>query len=232
MPRNIIKWRDPTTIEFEDDFDFEIDVPTTGTIKRRPKKFPHVPSERPRYRAKLPPRCYSNEDVATISRRCEARAITQKEFFDDPPTPYQLKKSASAAVVKEHGHVEYKHSKSHKILKQINKIQTRMAEDEDPNFDRMVAAGLSATQRILRGKSAKAIETQLLSESLKNINEGVISDQRNALVNTYHGSAHSRMMCERLEKELDDTFMVPLDNLSSELKGFDRKSTQYFFNKR
>ncbi|KAK9730187.1 Myosin tail [Popillia japonica] len=119
-------------------------------------------------------------------------------------------------------------------------LQGKSAADDvkyEPDMGKLVQEGLKSAQKYLQGKSAKGIEGQLLAEARKNIAEGIVGEidvkkyQRNAFINTYDTTVHARMMSERMTKELNESFMRPLDDLSVELKGFDKKTTQYFFDK-
>lgn len=109
-------------------------------------------------------------------------------------------------------------------------------EEFNPNFDKQIEAELRASQKYLRGKSAKQIEAQLLSHSKKVIAETVELDvknfQRNIVHNTHNFRAHGTMMDKRVQQQLEDSFVQPLDDLSRELKSFDKRSTTYFVDKR
>lgn len=89
----------------------------------------------------------------------------------------------------------------------------------------------------LRGRSAKAIEFQLTAETLKNLNrsqqladirkferENALWDERK----TYFGSLE-----ERTRNLLDEERLAaPLNNLSRDLRGYEKKSSNYFRNQR
>lgn len=109
-------------------------------------------------------------------------------------------------------------------------------EEFNPDFDRQIEAELKASQKFLRGKSAKQIEAQLLSHSKKVIGETIEHDiqtyQRNQVFNTHNYRAHATFMNKRAQMQIEDSFVKPLDELSHELKSFDKRTTNYFFDKR
>lgn len=93
--------------------------------------------------------------------------------------------------------------------------------------------------RSLRGKSARAIGYQLVTESLKKLSKSdELADVRKVqkeTVQTLLGDrAHGgRLIVERTKALLDeDKLMQPLDKLSKELRGFEQKSSDYFLDKR
>lgn len=109
-------------------------------------------------------------------------------------------------------------------------------DEFNPDFDKKIEAELKASQKYLRGKSAKQIEAQLLSHSRKVTGETIELDvknfQRNQVYNTYNYRAHEKLMDKRMQNQLEDCFVKPLDELSLELKNFDKRTTTYFFDKR
>lgn len=109
-------------------------------------------------------------------------------------------------------------------------------DEFDPEFGKQLEAELKASQKYLRGKSAKQIEAQLLSHSRKVIGETVELDvknfQRNQVFNTFNYRAHEKLMDKRIQNQLENSFVKPLDELSHELKSFDKRSSTYFFDKR
>ena len=251
MPRKI-NWENPQALIYESNYAYGmnfyqpmidyIDAKDNGT---RTNGYPHLPwtdkYALAQYSPRKPVRCYSEEDLATISRRTEARAKTKlKDFKSTTKSRFQLSKSVSAASITKQVHTEVKKTKKNKLVAQIDKIKSRMADHDDHNadLDSKVVEGLKSAQKYLRGRSAKGIEAQLLSESYKNVSEGVIRDidikkyQRNAFVNTYSCSAHAQLMTKRMQTQLDESFSKPLDELSHELKGFDKKTSAYFLDKR
>lgn len=251
MPRKI-NWESPLALIYESNYGYGmnfyqpmidyIDAKDNGI---RINGYPHLPwadeHALTQYSPQKSIRCYSEEDLATISRRTEARAKTKlKNFKSSTNSTFQLSKSVSAASITRQVHTEVKKTKKNKLVAQIDKIKLRMADHDNynPDLDRQVVEGLKSAQKYLRGRSAKGIEAQLLSESHKNVSEGIVRDidikkyQRNAFVNTYSCSAHAKLMTERMQKQLDESFIKPLDELSHELKGFDKKTSEYFLDKR
>lgn len=109
-------------------------------------------------------------------------------------------------------------------------------DEFNPDFDKQIEAELKATQKYLRGKSAKQIEAQLLSQSRKVIAETVEHDvktsQKNVVFKTRNIRAHGELMDKRMQKQLEESFVKPLGELSDDLKSFDKRSTSYFFDTR
>lgn len=109
-------------------------------------------------------------------------------------------------------------------------------DEFNPDFNKQIEAELKASQKFLRGKSAKQIEAQLLSQSRKVIAETVEHDvkatsQKNVF-KTRNVRTYGTLMDKRIQEQLEDSFVKPLDELSHELKSFDRRSTSYFFDTR
>lgn len=90
----------------------------------------------------------------------------------------------------------------------------------------------------LRGKSARAIEIQLRTEALKNLSKSQeLADVRKYQTETSHayweGRDHSKLMEERAKLILDEARLTePLDILSKELRGYEKRSSNYFLDKR
>lgn len=104
-----------------------------------------------------------------------------------------------------------------------------------------VRSALNTASRIIRAKSAKAIEGQLTYEATKNLSEctgmDVSSYRRNiqhqAVSGNFHDSrAHAHFMDVRMENLLDKSVTEPLNTLKRELKGYENRSTGYFIDKR
>lgn len=90
----------------------------------------------------------------------------------------------------------------------------------------------------LRGKSARAIEIQLRTEALKNLSKSQeladIRKYRTEMSNAHwEGRDHSKLMEERAKLILDEARLTePLDILSKELRGYEKRSSNYFLDKR
>lgn len=209
-------------------------------------KYPHLPwtDERglDQYDPKKIIKSYSNEALDKISRRTEASAKEKlRDFKSTSKSSFQLSKSVSAATITEKIHTSKEIRKKKEIVRQIKSLKSKMSDDidYDPKADKDVELALKSAQKHLRGRSAKAIEAYLRSESMKNIAQGVefdLSDikkfQRNRVVNTHDFAGHLRVMDKRMQQQLEESFVEPLDNLSNELKGFDKRTTMYFVDKR
>ena len=92
--------------------------------------------------------------------------------------------------------------------------------------------------RHLRGKSAKAIEYQLKSNALMNLSKAEeladIRKYQREVVHVLHDEAeHHRMMDERLRNINDlENITEPLVALSHDMKCYEKKSSNYFLEKR
>lgn len=249
MPRKI-NWKNPQALIYENNYGYGMNYyqPMIDYIETKDRgagrtKYPHLPWTNERGLTEYSPRkivrCYSAEDLSRISRQTEARIKTKlKDFKATTKSKFQLEATVSAATITKKVHTEEKKAKN--IIKQIDRIKHKMADDViyEPEVGTLIEEGLKSAKKYLQGKSAKAIEGQLLAEARKHIAEGIVGEidikkyQRNAFINTYDTRVHTRMMCERMQKQLDESFMKPLDDLSVELKGFDKKTSEYFLDKR
>lgn len=92
--------------------------------------------------------------------------------------------------------------------------------------------------RSLRGKSARAIGYQLMTETLKNLSKSQeLADIRKSQQETVHtfwdNRARGRLIDERTKALIDeDKLTQPFDTLSKELRGFEQKSSNYFLDTR
>lgn len=90
----------------------------------------------------------------------------------------------------------------------------------------------------LRGKSAKAIEFQLRTEALRNLNKSqeladIRKYQREDLSTLWDGREHLRVIQARAQHLIDeDRLTAPLNSLSRQLRGFEEKSNNYFLDQR
>lgn len=183
---------------------------------------------------------YSQDDLTRISRTTEASAKEKlRDFKSCASSTFVLSKSVSAASITQKVKTETKKKKS--IIREIKKLKSKMHDDlgdYNPDKDKEIERQLMASQKYLRGKSAKGIAAQLLSESRKTIAEGMEQDkftqsthiQRSSSARSLH--QHVKFMDKRMQVQLEDSFMEPLTNLSAELKCFDRRSTHYYIDKR
>lgn len=183
---------------------------------------------------------YSQDDLTRVSRKTEASAKERlRDFKSCASSTFVLSKSVSAASITEKVKTETKKKKA--IIKEIKKLKSKMYDDlrdYNPDKDKEIERQLMASQKYLRGKSAKGIEAQLLSESRKTIAEGIDQDKfmQSTKLQTSSSSRgfhqHVKIMDKRMQVELEDSYMEPLSNLSAELKCFDRRSTHYYIDKR
>lgn len=93
--------------------------------------------------------------------------------------------------------------------------------------------------RSLRGKSAKAIEFELKTESMRNLSTTTeLADirkyQRETLQTLWDDRDHERMMEDRTRAIQDEEarLTAPLDDLHKELKDLEIRSSTYFVDKR
>ncbi|KAJ8952448.1 hypothetical protein NQ314_007521 [Rhamnusium bicolor] len=182
---------------------------------------------------------YSHDDLTRISRKTEASAKEKlRDFKSCASSNFILTKSVSAASITQKVKTETRKKKT--LIKDIKKLKSKMYEDFGdyvPRKNKEIEEQLMASQKYLRGKSAKGIEAQLLSESRKAIAEGIHQDsikvQRKQVHQTHHGyRQHVNFMDKRMQVQLEDSFIEPLDNLSAELKCFDRRSTHFYIDQR
>lgn len=200
--------------------------------------YPHLPwtDERglSQYDPRAPIRSYSSEDLTKISRATEARAKARlRDFKATSKSSFQLSQSVSAASVTKQVQTEIKKKK--KILKQIDKVKSRLMADDigyDPDADKRAEYSLRAIKRHLRGRSAGAIANTLLSESKKNIAESLDLEVGRHVSRATHSTLHAKVMTDRMQQQLEDSFVQPLETLSAELRGFDKKSAYFYFEKR
>lgn len=108
-----------------------------------------------------------------------------------------------------------------------------------PEMEKQAAWSLRRLKKQIQGKTSESIKNILLQDSLENISKGGSTEYTTSFQDQeqYSGTrrsrrAHIEMMDERMTKQLDDSFMEPLDHLKGELKGFSRKESSYLQNKR
>lgn len=206
-------------------------------------KYPHLPWTEERGLRQYDPnarvKSYSCEALDRIARRTEASAKERlRDFQARTKSSFQLSKSVEAATISEKVQVKKETRKKERIVKEIRKLKTRMADDVwyDRNAEKDVERVLKATQKHLRGKSAKAIESYLESESRRNIAQGVEFDlshgqtYRKRIVNVKEIAEN--IIDKSILANLEEKCVEPLDRLSRELKGFDKRTAEYFFDKR
>lgn len=253
--RVVRKWEKPPTSVYENNYGFGINYyqPMIDYINAKeqglsPTK-PHLPWTNERalspYRPGNLVRCYSSEDVQKLTQQTAERAKEDlSQFKIAKRSGFSVCKVASAARVQKHVRIE---SAADNTQKKIQQRQSKAAEletrkkmcDMKAEIEKMqeatVEAALSSAAKFLRGKSAKAIEATLLSESIKNISSSTEMDiktfQRNQMINSHDSRAHAKLMHERT-CQIDDSFSQPLNKLKDELKSFDSKNSNYFIDKR
>ncbi|XP_060519441.1 paramyosin, short form-like [Cylas formicarius] len=198
-------------------------------------RFPHLP-----WSAELDPssatRSYSEQELTRVSRKTEASAQrTLRKSRSHASSAFLLAETASAARITTKIKTEQRKKKA--LVREIKKLQGQMKDEieYDPEHDKVIERELMAQQKFLRGKSAKSIEAQLLAGSRKVIAEAVELDSRKSEVacisRTTHGR-HFELMDERMQAKLERSFAEPLEDLSRDLRGFDRKTTHYFIDQR
>ncbi|XP_056631875.1 paramyosin, short form isoform X2 [Diorhabda carinulata] len=184
---------------------------------------------------------YSQEDLSRISRQTEASAKTKlRDFKSSASSSFVLQKSVSAATITQKVKTDTRKKKT--MLRDIRRIKDRMYEDLEmfnPDKDRDLERELKASQKFLRGRSAKQIEQQLLSQSNKAIAEALDEDIQKSSHVSSSGKfvkkltmrSHVKFMDERIQSQLEESFKEPLENLSVELKDFDRRSAHFYQDK-
>lgn len=205
-------------------------------------RYPHLPWTDERGLRQYDPRkivkSYSSSALDSIARRTEASAKERlRDFKATTKSSFQLSKSVSAASITEKIHVK----KKKEIVKQIKMLKSRVVEDlgYDREADRDVERTLRAAQKHLKGRSAKAIAAYLHSESQRNIAQGVDFDlseiskfQKHQLVDSHSYAQHMRVMDKRLLTQMEQKCVEPLTLLSRELKGFDKRTAEHFYDTR
>ncbi|XP_065162121.1 paramyosin, short form-like [Atheta coriaria] len=193
----------------------------------------------------LPSKVYSEEDLSSVVRRVGRDA--GKYYL--PPKPKtkldrQLDTCGQSADLWHITQTQAEMRRKRETVRNMKVLKSRISDeiiDYDPDLDKRVAEQLKYQAKFLKGKSAKAIEKQLLTESNRNIQTGSGMDlvkfdlsQGSTVdqVRKHNVSAHASLMCQRLEAEVDNSFMAPLESLNADLKSFDKKSTTYFMAKR
>lgn len=186
------------------------------------------------YDPRAPIRSYSAEDLTKISRRTAARAqASLRDFKATSKSSFQLNQSVSAASVTRQVHTEEKKTK--KLLRQIDKVKSRLMADDidyDADADKKAEYSLKAIKKHLRGKSAGGIAQQLLSQSNRNIAETLDLDVQRQYSRAAHSRVHTKVITERMQRELEDSFVQPLEALSAELRGFDQRTAFCYYEKR
>lgn len=247
MARPTSHWFNPSTKVYRYNYGFGINYyqPMIDYIDNKDKgrysRYPHLPWTDERglhqYNPKGLVRSYSDQDLTTISRRTEARAKTHlKDFKATTKSQFQLEQSVSAATITRKVHTEEKKSKKRELLHNIKVLKSKITDknEYDPEMDQRIENSLKTIKKHIRGKSAKAIESQLLAESRKHIAEECDLDAMELL----HSKAsskmrmHAKLMDIRMQDRLDESITKPLGELSEELKGFNKRSTYYFMDKR
>ena len=204
--------------------------------KLKPKEYPHLPwnNERglDRYSSRNLVRSYTEQDIHKLAQKAEKEAKENlKTFKLAKRTNFSISKSASASLVTKH--IEQLTLKKVKSQDRIDD----MAEDGLFLEDGNLTDPQKFAQEFLRGKSAKGIEAHILAESLRNISSNTGIDikafQRRAELSTYDSQEHTRLMEQRQKIQKEETSITqPLDELKMELKGFNKKASEYYEEKR
>lgn len=178
---------------------------------------------------------YSDEDLARVSRKTEASAKEKlRDFRSHAKSGFILSQSVSAATITEKVRTTETRKKK-QLIRDIKKLKSLMSEEHKPRGSRDAEEETMTTTKFFRGRSAKAIEQQLLTESRKVISEGIDEDIRRqhlGVKGVKVHTAHIKLMDEKMEKELEDSFVIPLENLSHDLKSFDHRTSAFLLNKR
>ncbi|XP_018323149.1 paramyosin, short form-like [Agrilus planipennis] len=134
--------------------------------------------------------------------------------------------------------------KEKELVRQLKQLKDKMgdaAHGYDSDLDKKVEYELKAMQKFLRGKSADGIAHQLLSESRKNV---AIAQELDAIEKQQQSvfapmcalkttsRAHLKVMASRIDKKLEENLIRPLEDLSVDLKGFNRRTAEIFYDKR
>lgn len=204
--------------------------------KLKPKEYPHLPwnNERglDRYSSRNLVQSYTEQDIHKLAEKAEQQAKEDlKTIKLAKRTNFSISKSASASLVT-------KHIKqlTLKRVKSQDRIED-MAEDGLFLEDGNLTDPQRFAQEFLQGKSARGIEAHILANSLRNVSSKTGIDikafQRRAELSTHNSQEHTRFMEQRQKVQKEETSITqPLDELKMELQGFNRKTTEYFDEKR
>lgn len=184
---------------------------------------------------------YSDDNFDSILRETEASAQRKlKDFKSTSKSSFVLTKSVSAASVRQTVKRDTRRKKV--LVKQIDKLKSNINEDLENYFAHQDTEKMDfASQRFLRGRSAKQIESQLLAQADKVIAEGLKEDgekqqrsitQKSVEEKSVRSRAHVEMMDARMQDQLEDSFVRPLHHLSYELKDFDDRTTLFYYDTR
>lgn len=192
---NYCKWKRPPTSIYEDNYGYGINFyqPMIDYISEREHgvsaKPPHLPWNNERglekYRFDKPIRTYSEEDTSRIAREVAEQAKRDLNKFDvnKQRSAFSVVATAAAANVTKHVGVESVSVKAKKkkvdrakITAERQKKRMDEIEKELELYEKAVNVGAELRGKALmyRGKSAKAIAQNLLQESRKNVDQGIV----------------------------------------------------------
>ncbi|XP_031347449.1 paramyosin, short form-like [Photinus pyralis] len=228
-------WQKPQTRFYENNYGFGSSFyrPMIDYIEKRAKgvhaRHPLLPRDLEHYsRSRKLVQSYSDPDLARLSERASVRRDLREYRFSG----FELSKSVSAASLTDKVKIEKGRRKKQDLCRQISKVRSKMADalDYDPDLDREVERELKGMQRHLRGKSAKCIEDQLLSKSRKKIAEHIESDL--SMGQQVNIKRRVKIINRSVSDCVDENITQPLSQLSTDLQGFSRKTTDFFYDKR
>ena len=208
------KWHKPPTHFYEDNYKFGINFyqPMIDYLnvkkgnKQRGIDYPHLPWNNERGLEKYCKKnvgSYSHEDLNKLVLETEVQAKYDLENVTIRKHRSNFGLSKSASAAS--------------LSKHIASLEMDTLE-KDKFFD----------------KSAHAIQDQLLTESMRNLRGLSTNDwESESRYRRARSCEHSRVMQERRAK-IDECALIntPLNLLKHELKGFDKKSTNFFQEKR
>lgn len=248
MARSSSHWFNPTTKVYRYNYGFGINFyqPMVDYIDQKERtgrtKYPELPWTEERGLEQYNPRglirSYSDHDLTSIARQTEARAKTRlKDFKATTKNQFELQQSVSAATITRKVHREEKNSKKRKLLQKIDAIKAKYSDkvEQDDEMEQRIQKSMSTIKNYMRGKSAKAIEEQLITESKKNIAQAHLNDVEEMLQAQTSKTVrkHAKFMDQRLGQQLEESFITkPLNELSDDLRGFSKRSTLYYMDTR
>ncbi|XP_063982721.1 paramyosin, short form-like [Diachasmimorpha longicaudata] len=245
------KWKHVPTTVYDQNYGFGINYyqPMIDYIDQKEQKIvknpqlPELPWSDGRFlweKKRILP--YSTEELRRYAFGAEEQAKEHLSHFKIAKrSDFSLKKAVEATHVARD--IESGVEAAVKIREQTIPLDASMADlsvQAVRNFQRIkhVQEALDHAKS-LRGKSAKAIEYELKTESMKNLsNTTEISDirkyQRQTMQALWDERDHVRMMEDRsrLLQEEDARLTQPLDELQHDLKALEIKSSTYFIDKR
>lgn len=170
----------------------------------------------------------ANRSDFSLSKTAQASHVTREVF----PRKLEQIRLKPLPLLVDSAHVR---SKARQIQRDMAAINLQSLKDVQTMAE---VQNVLDHGKSLRGKSAKAIEFQLRTEALRNLNKSqeladIRKYQREDLSTLWDGREHLRVIQARAQHLIDeDRLTAPLNSLSRQLRGFEEKSNNYFLDQR